>query len=259
MTPPARLQPLHDFSTGFHAPFAAFRFLRNHRQLIKYIFIPFAVNVIVFSLVVYLSLHLFKIYVAHHIPQGEAWYWFLLNYFAWFLAILLTAVLTFFSFTVVGTLIASPFNDILSEQTERILTGTAGGESFDLIVFLKDAGRVLIDESRKMLFFVSVMLLLLLLNLIPVAGSLLYPVFSTGLVIFFLAIEYTGYVFSRKHLSYKEQRTYILHRKSLWAGFGLGLLLMLAIPFLQFLCIPLGVIGATRLYFEGKDERHPAA
>jgi CysZ protein len=245
--------PVSNFSRGFFSPFQAVRFILDHRRLLKYILIPFTINLIVFSLAIYLGLDFFNGFISHHIPQGEAWYWFLLNYLLWIIAILLTAVLVFFSFAVVGSLIASPFNDILSEKTEAILTGRQGEEPFSLTIFLQDARRTLFDETRKILLFVLVMVLLLLLNLIPVVGSLLYPVLSASLTIFFLIVEYTGYTFTRKHLSFKDQRGYIFRNKSLLFGFGTGLLLVLAIPLFQFLCIPLGVVGGTRICFDAKS------
>jgi CysZ protein len=245
--------PVSNFSRGFFSPFYALRFILDHRRLLKYILIPFTINLVVFSLAIYLGLDFFNSFISHHIPQGEVWYWFLLNYLLWIIAFLLTAVLVFFTFAVVGNLIASPFNDILSEKTEAILTGRQGEEPFRLTVFLQDARRTLFDETRKMLLFVLVMVLLLLLNLIPVVGSVLYPVLSAGLTIYFLAVEYTGYTFTRKHLSYKDQRGYIFKNKSLLFGFGTGLLLVLAIPLFQFLCIPLGVVGGTRICFDAKS------
>ena len=36
-------------------------------------------------------------------------------------------------------------------------------------------------------------------------------------------------------------------------GFGASLLLVLAIPLFQFLCIPLGVVGGTRICFDAKS------
>ena len=245
--------PISNFSRGFFSPFHAVRFILDHRRLLKYILIPFAINLVIFCLAIYLGLDFFNNFISHHVPQGEAWYWFLLNYLLWIIAVLLTAVLVFFTFAVIGSLIASPFNDVLSEKTEAILTGRSGGESFSLKVFLRDARRTLFDETRKILLFVLVMILLLLLNLIPVVGSLLYPLLSAGLTIFFLVVEYTGYAFTRKHLSFKDQRGYIFRNKSLLFGFGTGLLLVLAIPLFQFLCIPLGVVSGTRICLDPKS------
>lgn len=242
--------PISSFSRGIASPYLAGRFILGHKKLIKYIFIPFVINLVVFCIAVYFGLGLFDKIVTHYIPQENAWFWSLLGYFLWGVAVVLTAILVFFSFAVVGNLIASPFNDILSERTEEILTGQCDDEPFKLKAFIQDARRTFIDEGKKILFFVFGMVLLLLLNLIPVFGSLLYPVLSFLLTTFFLAVEYTGYIFSRKRLTYKDQRRFIFSRPALFFGFGTGLLCLLAIPFLQFLCIPLGVVGAMQLYAE---------
>lgn len=253
-----RDNPLARFSRGFLSPFRAGRFLLQHPGLLRFVAIPFVINTVVFVAAVWLGLHFFDATVVHYIPRGEAWYWALLYYFLWLLAVLLTMVLVFFSFTVVGNLIASPFNDLLSERTETVLTGKSGANGFSLAVFFREAGRTLLEESKKILVFLLGMGLLLLLNLLPGPGTLLYGGLSVLWTIFFLVIEYTGYAAARHQLRFREQRRYVLGRKFLMLGFGSGLLCLLAVPFLQFFCIPLGVVGATRLWCEEPPERPEA-
>jgi CysZ protein len=198
-------------------------------------------------LTIYYGLGFFFDVVSRYIPQGDAWYWLVANYLLIAVAVIVTLVLTFFTFTVVGSLIASPFNDILSERTEEILTGQSSDEPFHFKVFIEDAGRVLIIESKKISLFIIGMVALLCLNILPIIGSLLYSVLSVLWTLFFLIMEYTGYVFSRKRLSLKEQRQIINNNFPLMFGFGVGVFCVLAIPFFHFLCIPLGVVGATHL------------
>jgi CysZ protein len=81
-------------------------------------------------------------------------------------------------------------------------------------------------------------------------GSLPYSVLTILLTIFFLVVEYTGYVFYRKHKTFKDQRRFIFSQKFLMFGFGAGVMGILAVPFLQFFCIPLGVVGATQLWYD---------
>ena len=248
--------PVANFSRGFFYPFRAGTFIKNHPVLLKYIIVPFLINFALLSLAVYWGLSFFNSVVVHYIPQGEAWYWVILSYFLWILAILMTMVLVFFGFTVTGAVIASPFNDILSEKTEGILTGNTPEEPFKLRLFLKDALQTVKDESKKIIIFVILMLLLLPLNLIP-GGTLPYSILSVLLTIFFLVVEYTGYIFARKHLTFKDQRHFIFSQKFLMLGFGLGIMGVLAVPFLQFLCIPLGVVGATLLWHDlSKQEQN---
>jgi CysZ protein len=242
--------PLTRFSKGFFYPFRGGKFLGRHPRLWKYVLVPFLINLLVFSLAVYFGLDFFNQTVVGMVPSGEAWYWVALYYLAWVIAVLLTMVLVFFSFTVVGNLISSPFNDLLSERTEEEVMGSAHGESFRWSA----VGRILLDESKKMAIFVLLMVLLLLLNLIPGFGTLAYSILSFLLTVFFLVIEYTGYVFGRKGGRFRDQRRFIRGRRFMAFGFGVGVLCLLAIPLLQFFCIPFAVVGATLLWCDAQPD-----
>jgi len=238
---------LHRFARGFFYPFRGGRFLLAHPRLLRFVLTPFLINTAVFSIAVYLGLGFFNETVTTYLPQAEAWYWLLLYYVLWLAAVVLTAVLVFFGFSVVGNLVAAPFNDLLSERIEEVLTGGHSEEPFSLAAFWRDTRRTLGVESKKMALFVLGMLLLLLLNLVPALGTFLYAVLSVLLTLFFLAVEYTGFVFSRHRLDFRTQRRYIFSSKALLIGFSTGVLALLAIPFLQLLCIPAAVAGATLL------------
>ena len=183
-------------------------------------------------------------------PQGEPWYWAALYWLVWTRAVLVTAVLVFFTFTVVGNLIASPFNDLLSERTEEVLSGQTNDEVFSIRQFLGDAWQTVMMEAKKMSVFVVIMLLILPLNLLPGIGSGIYTVLAVSLTLFFLSFEYLGFVMVRKRKFFSEQKSYIFARKFLMLGFSCGVMALLLIPFFQMLCIPLAVIGVTRLWCE---------
>jgi CysZ protein len=259
MTDLIKNNPFSNFYRGFFTPFRAGRFVLNNPRLLKYVLIPFLINTVVFSVAVYFGLDFFNDTVIYHIPHGDAWYWLLLYYLLWIIAVLATAVLVFFSFTVVGNLVASPFNDLLSERTEQLLTGEKTDEPFSLRIFWRDTRRTLAVEIKKMSAFVAGMVLLLLLNLVPVVGNILYPLFAILLTLFFLVVEYLGYVLARKHYSFRDQSRYIFSRTLLMSGFGTGVLAILTIPFLQFFCIPVAVIGATQLWCETADQESQVA
>ena len=239
-----------NFSRGFFAPFRSVRILRSNPRLIQYILIPFLINALVFSGAVYLGLDFFGSTVVEHIPQGDVWYWSVLYWLLWLFAVLLTAVLVFFSFTVVGNLLASPFNDLLSERTEEVLSGHVNDERFSFGRFLRDALQTVLMEAKKMWVFVVVMVFILPLNLLPGIGNSLYTLLAVSLTLFFLSFEYLGFVLVRKHQFFREQKSYIFARKFLMLGFSCGVMTLLAIPFFQLFCIPLAVIGATRLWCE---------
>lgn len=245
--------PVVDFVKGFWCPFNSFSFVRRNPGLYPFIILPFAINVVSFCLVIYFGFDFYRQQVMSRVPQGEAWYWLIINYFLLLLAIVVVLVLVFFTFAAVGNLLASPFNDLLSEKTEQLLGGRSTDEPFALSRFLRDSGRTMLTEVKKIAVFLAGMALLLLLHLLPLAGALLYPLLSVAWTAFFLVMEYTGYVFARKRLDFKAQRQIVYRNTALMSGFGLGLFCILAIPFLQFFCIPLGVVGAVRLLAEAKE------
>ncbi len=245
--------PIIRFSKGFLYPFNSFAFMRRHRSLYKFAILPFIINTLVFTLVVYFGFSYFQEMVMSRLPQGDAWYWLILNYLVIIAAVLVIMVLVFFTFAVFGSLIASPFNDILSERTELILTGEKPGDAFKWRVFWQDTLRTLVSESKKIAIFVVGMLVLLLLHLMPVLGTALYPFLSVAWTALFLVLEYNGYVFSRKRFTFGEQRRVVFKHAALMSGFGLGIFCVLAIPFMQFICIPLGVVGAVRLLYDAGE------
>lgn len=241
---------LGDFRKGFGAPFGAAGFLFAHKRLLQYVLIPFLINVGVFAGTGWFGFFVFDRIVDHYLPAGNAWYWVFLAWFLWLVAIIVVLILVFFTFTVVGNLIASPFNDLLSERTEEVLAGRPEDRPFSAAVFLRDAARTLREESKRMGLFLLGMVLLLFLHLLPGLGQLLYPPLSLGFTVFFLAVEYTGYVFARKGATFRDQQDFIRSHKAMMFGFGLGVFCLLVVPFVQFFCIPLGVVGATRLWYE---------
>ena len=242
------------FAKGFSYPFRAGHFLIRHPRLYLYVMIPFLINLVVFSLAVWLGLGFFDSTVESMIPVGDTWYWSVLYYFLWVLAVLATALFVFFLFAIIGNLIASPFNDILSEKTEEILTGQRRDEPFVFRTFLSDSLHILLDEILKISAFLVGMIVLFLLLLLPAVGPALYSVLSVLWTALFLVVEYTGYVFSRHKMVFKDQRQFISQQKLASIGFGTGSLCLLAIPFLQFFTIPLGVIGAVHFCHDSNPQ-----
>jgi len=244
----AAVRPVAGFARGFSYPLRAVKFLLQKPGLLKYLAIPFAINLVVFSLSVYFGLDMFNHLLETYAPSTEVWYGVILYYLAWTVALLLTVVVVFFSFTVIGNLIASPFNELLSERCEELRLGHLPEQRFSLGRFWKEAKFALLVEIKKLAVFVLCMLLLLAINLLPGIGSAIYAVLAPLLTLFFLVIEYLSFVLMRKQLSFAEQRRYIFRHPVQMGGFGCGVFCLLAIPFVQFFCIPLAVVGATLLW-----------
>lgn len=242
------VKPVSSFSRGFGYPLRAVGFLLKRPRLLKYLAIPFVINLLVFSLSVYFGLDLFETLLDAYVPENEVWYGMILYYLAWVVALLLTTVVVFFSFTVIGNLIASPFNELLSERVEALQVGRQPDERFSVGRFWKEAKYALLVEVKKLAVFSICMLLLLFVGLVPGVGQIVYAILAPAFTLFFLVVEYMAFVLMRKQLSFAQQRRYITSRPILMTGFACCVFCMLAIPFVQFFCIPLAVVGATLLW-----------
>ncbi len=235
------------FVSGFLSIWQAFRFILRNPVLHKYVVFPLIINIVVFVGIVYWGFDVFEQLMGQYFSAQDVWYWQIVAVVVKIVATLVSTVVVFFTFTVVGNLIAAPFNDLLSERTEQLITGRLNDEPFSLSQIGKDLWRVMKDEFRKMAIFVTLMVILLAINFLPGIGSIIYAVCSIILTVFFLIVEYTGYVFSRKHLGFAEQRRFIADNRMGTLGFGLAVMCMLFIPFVQLLTIPLAVVAATQL------------
>ena len=77
------IQPVASFGRGFGYLFRAPGFLLRHPGLLRFVAIPFTINLVIFSLAVYFGLDLFNHLLEQYLPQGEAWYLAMLYYLAW--------------------------------------------------------------------------------------------------------------------------------------------------------------------------------
>lgn len=242
---------------GFGYPFRSFQVLKKHPRLIQYILIPVTINTAVFTSVVYWGLSFFDRWMAGLLPSQEGW-WAILYYLVWIILVLATAVLVFFTFVVVGSVIAAPFNDLLSERTEQLLSGRSMDEPFRWGQFLSDVRRTVASSLGRIWLFVAGMIpILILMFAVPGIGPLIGSALSFLFTVYFLVVEYTSFFFDRKGYSFKQQRQYIRGRRLMMMGFGLGVFVLMAIPFLQLLVIPLAVIGGTALCVDRPVDEPP--
>lgn len=256
------------FARGLFYPVLAFRLIRADAALRRYALLPFLINLAIFAVAVgafaFWCDDLVRLLTAWaHVARPQAWYWiplyWLARAFRWLLALLLAIaalLVVWFTFTLIGNVIASPFNELLSAATECRLGLRApddGGKG--LLAMGREARRAVGDELRRTAFFVLVQAALLPLNLIPVAGSVAYATISVAFGVLFVALDFTDYAMSRRRLPFAERRRTVFRHRALMAGFGSSLFLTIFVPGLSLLCMPLGVVGGTLLYLDLEASR----
>lgn len=106
----------------------------------RFFMIPLLVNIGVFAGAIWYGLSRFEGalgWIALKLPNWLHW----LDWLLWPIVVLALLIIVFYSFTLVANLIASPFNGILAEKAEAILTGRSLDEPIDSAKILEpDAG-----------------------------------------------------------------------------------------------------------------------
>lgn len=235
--------------SGFLATWRGFLFLLKHRRLLPLAIVPVLINTVLFGLFFYFSLRYFHVWLDRLLPQSDKWYWLVLIYFLTLIVIVLLLLLIVFTFTVVANILASPFNDALSSRTEALVTGRPD-ETFSLPGLLKELGRTVIEELKKLGFYLLAVGAILILLLVPVIGSVLYTALMTVLTIFWLGLGFLDYAMARHQ--YRLGDKLRLGRTHLPAvmGYGLSIFLIVMVPVLNLALIPAAVVGGTLLFIE---------
>lgn len=174
-------------------------------------------------------------------PEAGAWLalWWVLNV----VVHIMSAILMYVGVMIVGPILSSPFNDAISERTEALMLGDHYTKSE--LPFVPSTLRSLRSTLIIAVGSLVILVPLLLLHLIPVAGSVAYTVIAALVGSYFVAAEHCDTLLERKQFRMRVKFSRIWSERHLAMGFGLGTSILLAIPLLNFLCLPLAVITGT--------------
>ncbi len=98
-------------------------FLLRHRRLLPLAVAPFLLNALLYAAAVFAFFQYYDDWFSLIMQRPEVWYWLGVYYVLRVLAFLMGVAVFVFSFVFVGTVLAAPFLDLLSERTEAIVQG----------------------------------------------------------------------------------------------------------------------------------------
>lgn len=234
---------------GMLYPLKGIDFFMRHPKLMPLAIIPIIINTVFFSVIFYFAYKYFNKWMTSLLPQGDAWYWVVLTYLV---AVLVVAFLLLFmalTFTMCANLFASPFNDALSSKTEMIVTGKQDSP-ISLKAIIAEIGRTIVEELKKIGFYVVIAVALLFLNFIPVIGSLIYFVLYTLLTIFWLGMSFLDYTFARHEYKFGAKMKYCRSNLMPVMGFGSAIFVGALIPLFNLVFFPIAVVGGTLLFLD---------
>ena len=217
--------------------------LLNRPELRKYLMIPIAINLVLYSIAFGLGYYYISDLIAHFIPSWLSW----LEWLIWPLFFISFSVVGFFSFTILANLIASPFYSQLSAKTIEIISGQAN------TVEEQALSKVIWSEITRLTYLVSRMLPLLLLFIIP-GINLIAPFVWALFGAWGIGLEFMAYPLENQGLLFKQQKLDAKSRRIGVLSFGGLTVAGLSIPVINLIVAPAAVIGAT-VYFYGLSEK----
>ncbi|OGQ05363.1 MAG: hypothetical protein A3F82_00880 [Deltaproteobacteria bacterium RIFCSPLOWO2_12_FULL_44_12] len=249
---------ISDFFLGLRHLGKGFGFLSKHPSLWPWVIIPVIISILILALSWGLFVHYYPDFyqlLSNHIglqnlPEAKGFWgslsfaglWVvkqLLKVLLFMLGLILASILTF----LVYLIIASPFFDLLAE---RVTTLSQGIEPppFQWGRFFKSIGRTITVEAQKAGLFLIVAATLLVLNLIPWFGGILYVTLTGLFGMWSLGFFSVDFPMGHQLLGFKQRLRFALSFKYALAGFGIFFL----IPFAPLLLQAPMVVGGTLLY-----------
>ncbi len=211
----------------------------------RFVFIPLSVNLILFSYAFYYMFLQLDSYMSTLDDWlGDSFSW--LSSFIWPLAVLFILVIFSFIFSSVANWLAAPFNGLLSEKVEALLTDKPLNEGSALDV-VKDIPRTFSRELSKLGYYLPRALgFFLLYWLLPVIGQVLWFLFLAWM----MAVQYKDYPFDNHKISFIDMRHALKQRQGLSYSFGITTAIFSMIPIVNLVVMPVAICGATALWVD---------
>lgn len=190
-------------------------------------------------------------------PEGEG-FWVTVEQYArpvaQILIFIIMLVLGVLIIYLLSSVLAGPFNGMLSEEVERLAKGNPA-PPFSIKTMVRDALLTIRLEGGKLLIYGLVMGPLFIASLlIPVVGQGLYSIFGVLFTMFFFSVDYTDWPLARRgHGAVARLRLVRAHFSRMF-GLGVGVWLFLMIPFINLLFMPAAVAGGTLLVLDLEDD-----
>ena len=229
--------------------------LLSHPRLRPFVIVPLVVNVLIFGSLIGWGLRHLVDWVNGWMAWIPQWLSFL-EWILWPLIGIAVALVTGYAFTAVALLIASPFNALLAEKAEELVTGRPVAGLEGLAEALMSIPRGIVREIAKFIYYIPMALLVLILSFVP-PFSAAAPALWFLLGAWMMSLQFVDYPMDNHKRSFREVRMATAERRLSSLGFGGVVAACASIPVVNFFVVPAAVVGATILYVEDLAPERP--
>ena len=223
--------------------------LLQHRSLAPFVIVPLLLNVLIFGSLIGIGFSYMQDLMNAMLARIPEWLGFI-QWILWPLIAISVSLVTGYLFTSVALLIASPFNSLLAEKAEELITGQPVQSMEGFGAALLAFPRSVLRELHKLVYYVPMALLALLLSFIPGVGAAAWLLLGAWM----MSIQFVDYPMDNHQLGFSAVKTAVRSRRLSSFGFGGVVALCTGIPLVNFFVVPAAVVGATLLWCEELNE-----
>lgn len=220
----------------------------NHKSLRLFVIIPLVINIVIFGSLIGFTVSYLSELMNSWLGSIPEWLGFI-EWILWPLIAISLSLITGYAFTSIALLIASPFNALLAEKAEELITGKPVDSLEGLSAALIAIPRSIVRELLKLLYYVPMFVFVLVLSFIP-GLNVVTPFLWLLLGAWMMSIQFLDYPMDNHQLSFADVKEAARYRRLSTLGFGGTVALCASIPVVNFFVIPAAVVGATLMWCE---------
>lgn len=223
----------------------------GHPSLRLFVLVPLTINILIFGTLIGYGFSYLTEFIDSLLSWIPDWLGFI-EWILWPLIGITFSLITGYLFTAVALIIASPFNGLLAEKAEELVTGkpVSGPEGLANALMLVPRG--IIRELAKLMYYVPMAAFVLLITFIPGLNAIA-PLLWFLLGAWMMSIQFVDYPMDNHQLSFADVKEAVRSRRLSSMGFGGVVALCTGIPIVNFFVVPAAVVGATLLWCEELD------
>ena len=223
-----------------------------HPKLCIFVIMPILINIVLFILVLIVSIHYFDALVhwlLHFLPHWLAW----LSWLLWLLFVITGIVVFAYLFTLVSNIIGAPFNGLLAEKVQALVTGKLPSDNTTWQDTIKDIPREIGRAAKALFYYLPRALICLILLFIPFVQTvvpILWFIFNAWM----MSVQYLDYPMDNNKISFHDMLKKLSQRRLSNLSFGCCVLIGTMIPVINLIVMPAAVIGATLFWLDQYQE-----
>lgn len=221
----------------------------NHPSLRAFVIVPLVINILIFGALLGVGFSFISDLMDSMLSRIPDWLGFI-EWILWPLIVVTASLISGYLFTSVALIIASPFNALLAEKAEELITGKPVNSLEGLGAALLALPRGIVRELLKLLYYIPMAIFVLLLSFIPGVGAAAWLLLGAWM----MSIQFVDYPMDNHQMSFADVKAAVRSRRLSSMGFGGLVALCTGIPLLNFFVVPAAVVGATLLWCEELDQ-----